>query len=64
MALLLVTGTIPVVLLGFLLVRFVPDGFFSAARSLFAMGVALIVFGLLLGFADALFRRKKEIFFR
>ncbi|MCO8190194.1 MAG: undecaprenyl-diphosphate phosphatase [Tropheryma whipplei] len=64
LGLLLVTGTIPVVLLGFLLVRFVPDGFFSAARNLFTMGVALIVFGLLLGFADALFRRKKGNIFQ
>lgn len=54
---LVILGTIPIVLAGF----FLQDVIRSAFRSLWIVAVVLIVFGLLLGLADWLGRRARDI---
>ncbi|TPX03448.1 undecaprenyl-diphosphatase UppP, partial [Schumannella luteola] len=54
---LIIIGTIPIVIVGFLL----QDSIRTAFRSLWIVAIVLIVFGLLLGLADRLGRRTKPI---
>ena len=53
----LIIGTIPIVIFGFLFRHQIETG----ARSLYLMGVTLIVFGLLLGAADSLGSKKRTV---
>ena len=53
----LIIGTIPIVIFGFLFRNQIETG----ARSLYLMGVTLIVFGLLLGAADSLGSKKRPV---
>jgi undecaprenyl-diphosphatase len=53
----LIIGTIPIVIFGFLFRHQIETG----ARSLYLMGVTLIVFGLLLGAADSLGSKKRPV---
>ncbi len=53
----LIIGTIPIVILGFIFRHQIENG----ARSLYLMGVTLIVFGLILGAADKLGRKERPI---
>lgn len=54
---LIIVGTLPIVVVGFLL----QDAIRGAFRSLWLVAIVLIVFGLLLGAADLLGRRTKEL---
>ncbi|TXK17631.1 undecaprenyl-diphosphate phosphatase [Homoserinibacter sp. GY 40078] len=54
---LIIIGTVPIVLAGF----FLQDAIRTAFRSLWIVAIVLIVFGLLLGVADLLGRRTKEL---
>jgi len=54
---LIIIGTIPIVLVGYFLQEYIRD----ALRSLWITAIVLIVFGLLLGLADLLGRRTKEL---
>jgi len=54
---LIIVGTIPIVIVGFLL----QDTIRTAFRSLWIVAIVLIVFGILLGLADLLGRRTKGI---
>ncbi|MEI7520684.1 MAG: undecaprenyl-diphosphate phosphatase [Thermoleophilia bacterium] len=53
----LIIGTIPIVIFGFLFRHQIETG----ARSLYLMGVTLIVFGLLLGAADSLGSKRRPV---
>lgn len=54
---LIILGTVPIVIVGFLL----QDTIRTAFRSLWLVAVVLIVFGVLLGIADRLGRRTKDL---
>ncbi|QEO10033.1 undecaprenyl-diphosphate phosphatase [Protaetiibacter larvae] len=54
---LIIIGTIPIVLAGY----FLQDSIRSTFRSLWIVAIVLIVFGILLGLADWLGRRSKEL---
>ena len=54
---LIIIGTIPIVLVGYFLQEYIRD----TLRSLWITAIVLIVFGLLLGLADLLGRRSKEL---
>ena len=54
---LIIIGTIPIVLVGFFAQEYIREAF----RSLWIVAVVLIVFGLLLGLADWLGRRTREL---
>jgi undecaprenyl-diphosphatase len=54
---LIIIGTLPIAILGILFRDFVEND----VRQLWVIGVTLIVFGLLLGLADALGKKQKEI---
>jgi undecaprenyl-diphosphatase len=54
---LIIIGTIPIVLVGF----FAQDYIRSTFRSLWVVAIVLIVFGILLGIADRLGRRDREL---
>jgi undecaprenyl-diphosphatase len=54
---LIVIGTVPIVLLGY----FAQETIRSTFRSLWLIAIVLIVFGLLLGLADILGRREKQL---
>ncbi len=54
---LIIIGTVPIVLAGFFLQEYIRDAF----RSLWIVAIVLIVFGLILGVADRLGRRTREL---
>lgn len=54
---LIILGTLPIVLVGFFAQEYIRDAF----RSLWLVAIVLIVFGLLLGLADWLGRRTREL---
>jgi len=54
---LIIIGTVPIVIIGFLAQEYIR----SAFRSLWLVAIVLIVFGILLGIADWLGRREREL---